>query len=126
METSIFVARLLAVVYLSLCVGFLFNRRQFERLIDELRQSATALFFSGLLALVVGFSLIHFHNHWEASWRVVITLFGWIGLFKGLAILILPTSLFDPVLKAKNGLMRWGWIPSLLLGVFFAWFGFFA
>ena len=126
METSIFIARLLAVVYLACCAGFFLKRREFEKLFVELRHSASAWFFSGLLALICGFLLIHFHNHWESSWRVVITLFGWIGLIKGLAMLILPASVFDPIFDAKKSMIRWTWIPALLLGVYFAWFGFFA
>lgn len=126
MESSIFIARMLAVVYLACCAGFLLKPREFERLFDEIRQSASAWFFAGLLALVVGFALIHFHNHWEASWRVLITIFGWIGLIKGLTMLILPARFFDPIFNAKKSMLRWGWILPLLIGAYFAWFGFFA
>ncbi|MFT5466719.1 MAG: hypothetical protein ACI8UO_001819 [Verrucomicrobiales bacterium] len=125
MENSIFIARLLAVVYLVCGLGFLIKPREFEKLFDEFRSSASAWFFSGLLALIVGFLLIHFHNIWDSSWRVVITLFGWVGLIKGCVILIFPASVFDPIFKARKGLMKLGWTLSLAFGAFFGWFGFF-
>ena len=42
------------------------------------------------IAIIIGLLNILFHNIWEADWRLIITLIGWISIFIGLALFIFP------------------------------------
>jgi hypothetical protein len=74
---------------------------------------------SGIMTLIIGVALVVGHNVWDGSWRVVITVIGYLSLLKGIAILAWPDSL---VILAKN-MIESGMIPVQMFfaGAFYGW-----
>jgi hypothetical protein len=46
-------------------------------------QIPPVVYLSGTLLFVAGLAIVRAHNLWERSWRVLITLVGWLGLALG-------------------------------------------
>lgn len=92
METSLFIARTLAIAYLSFGLGLLLNRSYYEKEIPKILESTTLRLYGGFFATVFGATLIHFHSHWAMNWTAIITAFGWLGLIKGISLLVFPRS----------------------------------
>ncbi len=92
METSVFIARIFGLCYLIIGAGFLFNRKNFQRVMEDFCKNAALLFFGGLLALVIGVVLILTHNIWVANWTVIITIIGWLAFIKGIWIIVFPNT----------------------------------
>ena len=55
-------------------------------------KNTAALYLGGIMAVVAGLLIVTFHNIWEPSWIVVITVFGWLSLLKGLMLLTFPKA----------------------------------
>lgn len=128
MTTSIFLARLFAVVYLVVGVSMLLNRQYYRQMVDNLLSSPGVLYIAALLALVSGFLMVTFHNVWEANWTVLITLLGWAALLKGITFLMFPASSVrwrDAMIKSDK-VMTLAVTFGLVLGAVFAYFGFVA
>lgn len=127
MFTSIFIAKIIAVLYLSLGFGMLFNTSYYEKAFQNMFKDSLHLFFGGIFSLICGLFLIEYHNIWVKDWMVVITIFGWIAVVKGVMLFIFPKS-FEALKGMFNqSMMKTFLIPGvLLLGSFFAYFGFFA
>ena len=128
METSIFIAKLLAVVYLAIGFGILLNQSYYRKGLDEMVSNAGIMYLGGFMALVIGFLMVTYHNIWVKSWIVLITILGWFALLKGLLLLILPktmTRFSMSLFKKKNFLLIDG-IIALILGFIFGYFGFLA
>lgn len=49
------------------------------------------LIISSFLAIMLGLINILFHNIWELSWKLIITIIAWSSLSIGLALFIFPT-----------------------------------
>ena len=77
MQTSIFLARLIGPVMLTIGIAVLFNQREFRSLIQDFIASRALLFLSGLVMLPAGLAIVLVHNIWAADGRTMITLFGW-------------------------------------------------
>ena len=124
MDTSILIARLLAVVYLTVGIGMLFNHEYYQKMLKKILKDPTVFYFGGVMALVAGVLMVTFHNIWQWNWLGLITLFGWIAVLKGVMLLVLPehTTRWRMDLLAKN-LKTWA-IVVLFLGVVFGYFGF--
>lgn len=126
MELSIFIARVLGVIYLSVGIGlFLFREAyilSFRRLLDN---PGYAL-LGGFIAIVGGMAMITYHNLWVNDWRVIITLIGWIALIKGILLLLTPTYLevFRSFLQVRKG--KGLTIVILIAGAIFFYLGFFS
>lgn len=102
--------RLLGLLYLAAGVGVLRDRGWYQQLIKSLEDSPAAVFLSALLALVVGFLLVAFHNTWGWQWSTLITVFGWLTLARGLFMLAAPavwTRLLARV-RRKPPVFLWG------------------
>ena len=127
METAIFIAKILAVVYLSIFIGFLFNKKYYQNMFQKMFEDTEFFYFGGFLAIIFGFLLLHFHGEWTNDWTILITIIGWIAILKGIMLLAFPkiTLLFKPLLKPEN-LWKMMLPFTFIFGLFFCYFGFFA
>lgn len=127
MDLSVFVAQVVAVVYLSIGVGMLFDGAYYKKLLDNFYKDQTCMYVGGLLALIIGFALVTFHNEWVKSWEVLVTIIGWLALIKGISLLAFPSKsleLSKSMTKAKN--VSTLSIIVIVVGLVFGYFGFVA
>ena len=125
METSILIAKIIAIIYLSFGIGLTFNRNYYKKEILSLLDNSAFMIFGGFNAIVLGLLVVEFHNHWVKDWTVIITIIGWIALLKGVFLLAFPTSfnVFKDMFKSEGFLKALG--PLIILfGLVFAYFGF--
>ncbi|QQR83874.1 hypothetical protein IPJ72_01550 [Candidatus Peregrinibacteria bacterium] len=131
METSVWLAQLLALLYLSVGFGFMIDKKFYQKMLTEWTKGgeSMATYIGGFAALVTGFLIIHTHNVWEGPlWVSLISLLGWLALFKGLVLLIMPSVMMNWVrsmAKNKSFLNAAGY-ACILLGAYFGYFGFYA
>lgn len=90
MDTSILLAKLVGPMMLVMGLFVVFNPEQIRRVGREILDSDALIFLSGVITLPVGLAIVATHNVWEANWRALITLIGWIAIFAGIARLTLP------------------------------------
>ncbi len=127
METSVFIARILGIFYLTAATGMILNRKFYRHFMEEFCGNPVIIFFSGMLALIIGLVIVLTHNKWEADWSVIITVIGWIGLIKGVWIIIFPNSITRVMrfYKEKEYSLLIHSTMAFILGVCLAFFGFF-
>ena len=125
METSVLIAKIISVIYLSFGVGLIFNTSFYKKGIEKLLDSAGFTILAGMIAVIIGIVIIEFHNIWEKDWTVVITIIGWIALIKGILLLAFPKSMvfFKPMFQLEN-LYKFLAPLVILFGLIFAYFGF--
>lgn len=128
MELSLYLAQLLGVVLVVIGLALLMRASFFQKMYQEILKNEALLALSGMFALVLGTVVVLSHNIWEPSWVVIITLFGWIGLVKGVSILLLPegmSGMSSEWFKGKSFLKIAG-LFYFLLGLVLVYFGWFA
>ena len=89
MQASIFIARLLGPLLLAVGAGILINPRMFRTMGTEVVRSVTLVYLFGLMDLAAGLAIVLTHNVWLVSWRVLITLIGWLLVIRGAARVLL-------------------------------------
>lgn len=89
METSIFLAKFWGWYLFLFFVILSFNPTRIKQIFEYLKDPKFAV-LSSFLAIIIGLINILFHNIWEADWRIIITLLGWIALAKGIMMFIAP------------------------------------
>jgi hypothetical protein len=126
MELSIFLAKIIAVVYVVVGLGILFNTAYYHKATHSYMKDSALMYQSGILALLVGIVLVLTHNNWVKDWTVLITIFGWLALVKGVVLILFPkvTKLFTSWFKKKSFFPMMG-LLTIVLGVVFGYFGFF-
>lgn len=91
MDVSIFLAKFWGWYLLIFFVILTFNPVRIKQIFENLKDEKF-LILSSLLATIIGLLNILFHNIWEPSWPLIITLIGWSSLFIGLALFIIPKA----------------------------------
>jgi len=128
MGTSVFIAKIFGLTYLVVAVGLLLNQATFKQVIEDFCKSVVAVFYGGILSLVIGIVIVLTHNIWKASWVALITIIGWGGLIKGIWMIVFPNSVFKfmEAYLRNEGLVKAHGILALVFGLALTYFGFFA
>jgi uncharacterized membrane protein HdeD (DUF308 family) len=127
MPLSIALAQILALFYVIVGLGMLFNTGYYRKMYEQAVKNPSMLLVSGMFALVAGIFLVLFHNFWVYSWEVIITVIGWAALIKGILLLLIPGQMMDMSKKwfKKKYLVASSGGVAVLLGVLLGYYGFF-
>jgi hypothetical protein len=127
METSIFIARIASIIYLAAGVGFLFYGDYYKKVVKNFIDNPGASYIAALFTIVLGYFIVSYHNIWEMSWVVIITILGWGALIKGVLVLAFP----EPIMKLSESMIKMKKLQyfapiAIILGLVLGYFGFIA
>ena len=125
MDTSLLLAKIFGLTYLIVGLGILLNKDRYRDMLNEFLKQKALLYLSGVLALIVGLVIVLYHNVWEASWVVIITIIGWAALIKGIVLLLAPQALLD-ISRYWLHRMQLVGIATLGFGLVLSYYGFVA
>ncbi|KHO18449.1 hypothetical protein [Mycolicibacterium setense] len=79
----------------------------------------------GFMSLFLGLASVLLHNVWELNWHVLITIFGWLALIKGVIVIAWPeisknTKYETRVMTTRIALIVVGALAVWLLGASYA------
>lgn len=124
MIVSLFLAKFLGLYLLIVAAIMLLRKEQFEKTFSEIISSNSALAILGILNLFGGLALVVGHSVWEMSWRVIITIIGYLSIFQGIVRLAFP----EEVQKRSRMIGDRGYwaiaIVIAVIGLLLAYFGF--
>ena len=124
MEVSIFLAKVIGLYFVIACLAMLANQKSFSRIIKDLAKDVPGVFFSGLIALMLGLLVVVSHNIWSCDWRVIITIVGWLMIIKGVARMLMPDKIIGWGLKVYSVVAPIAFIVCLAVGVYLTYIGF--
>lgn len=75
-------------------------------------------FIVSFIAIIVGLINILLYNIWEPNWTFLITAFGWIALFIGLALFVIPQVTVKLLIKLNVKLVQVVYTLLFLIGIF--------
>jgi uncharacterized protein YjeT (DUF2065 family) len=118
--------QIFSLFYIIVGIGILINPGFYKKLFEDFIDNAAVLYLGGAMALTVGYLILAFHNTWTKDLSVIITIFGWLALIKGIVILIRPKlmiALSKAILKNES-VLKIEAIVIIILGLAFSFLGF--
>lgn len=94
------------------------------KVLNSLKNSHGLMYYSSVLYLWVGFTVLSQFDLWGMNALVLVTLLGWVMVARGILGLFVPDMLIDMYLGHKGFLKVCGLIP-LVWGIVLCWVGFF-
>ena len=128
MVMSIFLAKLIGLLYLLIGFGVFINKGYYKEVFEKMLKNEVFAFFGGVLSFVAGCAIISAHNLWVGDWTLIITLFGWAAVIKGALLLLVPRfqlSMAKSVMKSEFYLNLTG-VICVVIGLILCYFGFIA
>ena len=128
MDASIFIARMLGPLFLVMGAGMAIGPQGYRTMAQEFLASRPLIFVAGLLAFLPGLAIVLTHNVWVVDWRLIVTIFGWLGLVGGTFRLLFPAQVkaIGLAMLEHTEWLRGGGIAVTVLGAVLAYFGFLA
>jgi len=124
MELSNYLAEIWGISLVVISLAFLIKEKHLKRLFAAI-ETEDNLFSWGVISLVIGLSMVLTHNVWVENWRVVITIFGWLSLLKGLFLLFSPEFMKGLAKKIESSpIMPFALLISVFVGLTLTYFGF--
>ncbi len=126
MELSYFLAKLIGLTLAIFALGALMRPVVISRVMRDFNTHSFTTLLAGFMGMVIGLAMVLSHNVWESSWRVIITIFGWIALLKGLSYIFAPQAILGTAqgILGTPGRARVVLIIAFLFGAFLAYKGF--
>jgi hypothetical protein len=120
MENSLFLAKILGPYAIIVALAFLFNPKTYQKVMEDFCKNSALVYLGGVFAFLFGILIVLFHNVWVAGWPVIITVFGWLALIKGVWLIVFPNTVakFTQAYQKKAGLLTIKLAIAFILGVF--------
>ena len=84
-------AQVLGISFVVLGLSIFFHKKNTVAVVEELVQSKSFMWLGGVIALLIGAVMISLNNVWSSGLPLLVTIIGWLALFKGIFILFLPS-----------------------------------
>ncbi len=126
--TTTVLAQILGPVLAAAGVGFLLHPKFYKKIIKDFEASEGLTYFAGIFVMALGLLIVLNHNIWEWSAAGLVTVLAWGSLVKGALFLIVPNWLFSVsnTIMKNAMLIKISMIVVVAVGVYLAWFGYFA
>ena len=112
----------ISIVVISLAL--LIKENHLKRLFASI-ETEEGFFLWGFISFIIGLAMVLSYNAWTQSWQVVITIFGWLALLKGLALLFLPEQMKKYAKKMEAAqFIPYAMVVILIIGLVITYFGF--
>ncbi len=92
-KTSKLIAALAGPTAFTMGMSMLLNRDLHLQLAQQVAGSLPFFILSGVVSLVAGLAVVRVHNLWTPSWRMIVTIMGWLLIFSGVSRILLPRQL---------------------------------
>ncbi len=113
MEKSLILAEFWGWYLIVFFTIIMINTKRVKQMYEYVKDEKL-LFIISLIAIIIGLINIMMHNLWTSDWRIIITLFGWIALLKGIIFFSYPKLVNQKILS------YWlKWFPFLMVFMLF-------
>lgn len=124
---TIYLGRLIGLFLLIAALAMVIDRDSIIEMATALIDDRALLLIIGLIALGIGLAIVVGHNVWSGGLLpILVTLFGWSQLLRGLALLLLPAETqvaFFQLMRLEDFFYIYAGIP-LVIGAYLAYAGF--
>lgn len=126
MDVSVFLAKLLSIYLLVIGTALILNPRYYISAIADVINKPGLSVISSILALIIGLLIVLTNQSWTFNWRTVITLIGWLSLFKGLIRTIAPDTANNITIKFTQNMTIYyaSAVTCILIGFLLLFCGF--
>jgi uncharacterized membrane protein len=123
MAPAVLIARLAGPLFVVIGLGILLNASFYTGMVVEAVHSPTLVYLSGVASLLAGVAILNAYRAWTASWRVIVTVLGWLCVIGGIMRIMLPqiiTSLATAIYSGPAALIVAA-VIVLILGAYLSY-----
>lgn len=125
MEYVVALARIFGPFLAILGLWMLLYGENYMKVINAIKGAPGLMYLSAVINLLIGFTVLTIYNYWTHDWTILVTIFGWLMVLRGVCLLFAPQVIVKMTMTHTKGIKLCGFIP-FIWGLLLAWFGYFA
>jgi uncharacterized membrane protein HdeD (DUF308 family) len=90
---------------------------------DDLVKNQGLLWVTGLVTFVMGTVMLALYRTWTKSWRVLVTIIGWLAVIKGAVLMLFPQVMTVYASFLSSTMLTLSGIYAIVLGGLFLFLG---
>ncbi|RKF04177.1 hypothetical protein C8N26_0838 [Tenacibaculum lutimaris] len=94
-----------------------FNPKRVKQIVDNLKDARFLIILS-LFAIIIGLLNVLAHNIWEPNIKLLVTLFGWLALIKGIILFTFPKQTISLLKQTNLKFIQALYVLLFFLGLF--------
>jgi len=118
MDITILVAKIFGVYLVVSGLFLLIKGKAVPHLLRDFFDHPATVYLTGIILIFLSSMYLIQYNIWDGSWKVIVTVFAWIVLVKGLAYIFVPKALSETVVTRWRGLFGAYGIIAILVGIY--------
>jgi hypothetical protein len=122
--TTMFLSQLIGPFALVGGLMILLNKPMVDKVMKSMDKEPLGVLIAGYASLVISLAIVLKHNLWVSPAEIIISLVGWIGLVKGV-LLMLATDHVVAFSKTVTDKLMIGGVLWVLIGAYLSYVGFF-
>ncbi|MBI2810783.1 MAG: hypothetical protein HYX67_08155 [Candidatus Melainabacteria bacterium] len=123
MQNAMMMAAIFGPLLMIKGIWMLFYHGNMVKVCSSMKSTPGLFYVWGVINMIVGLTVINQFSMWTMTLSVLVTLFGWVALLRGVAALFLPQMLVKCTMSDPNWMKVKGIIP-LVWGFGMCWFAF--
>lgn len=123
MDNAIFLASIFGPLLAIVGFWMVAFHEHFSKVVASMKATPGAFYLGGVLNLLIGIVIISTFNEWEWDAHLLVTLVGWVMLFRGVMILFVPHLLVKWTMSDTTTMKAMGVLP-FVWGLALCWFAF--
>src|ERR1700722_10791518 len=124
MDISLFLAKIIGWVLVIIGLATFVKREFMRDVIKDFISHSSIILISATMNIILALLIVLSHNVWEASWKVVITILGYLMLLRGLLHVFIPEWVRKMAKKfLNNDLFVYSGVISFVVGIYLLYHG---
>jgi hypothetical protein len=87
-----FLSKLIGFYAIAIAIALIVNKEMMAATVTGLFKDPSIVLVYAVMALGIGLAIVIGHNVWSGAAAIIVTIIGWLSLFKGLVLLLLPAN----------------------------------
>ena len=123
MDITILVAKILGIYLIVSGLFLLLKGKTVPHLLKDFFDHPATVYLTGVILIFLSSMYLVQYNIWDGSWKVIVTIFAWIVMLKGLSYILFPQALNQiTVTKFRKSFGIYG-VIAIIIGVYLFFLG---
>lgn len=119
-----YIAQIFGPILILTGIYAIFLRHECEKGCDDFHANSALMWMESFVSLVIGLAIVNVYSEWSASWKIFVTLYGWLVIIRGFLCLFFPKHFCEWFKQHHANIIVLG-IIRVIFGVVFMFLGYF-
>ncbi|MCX6702160.1 MAG: hypothetical protein NTX96_03140 [Candidatus Zambryskibacteria bacterium] len=118
MDITILVIKILGVYLVVSGLFLIIKGKTIPHLLKDFFDHPAIVYLTGIILIFLSSMYLIQYNIWNGTWQVLVTIFAWIVMLKGLAYIFVPQLLSEASIKKSRSLFGVYGVVAIAIGLY--------